>query len=196
VYAKTAAAGDWQSVLAFWFGPHTGDPEADRRWFSKDPAFDLELRERFGGVHAAVTAGECESWLSEPSPTLAYVLVCDQLSRNLFRGTPRAFAADRLALAAARMTVGLRWDERMRPLERLFVYFPYQHSENLLCQHASLALFGGVRALPEASSFYRYAERHFDVIARFGRFPHRNKVLGRASTPAEVVFLQQSGSGF
>jgi uncharacterized protein (DUF924 family) len=186
---------EWQTVLDFWFGS-TKEGGADSRWFGKELAFDRQVRDLFHGAHEAVTAGERESWLQQPRSALAYVLVCDQLSRNIYRDSGRAFASDARALAAARIMVGRRWDEQLCLIERAFAYMPYEHAENLQCQHVSVELFRALPDFEQTRGFYPYAERHFDVIARFGRFPQRNRLLGRASTVEEVAFLKQPGSRF
>lgn len=173
-----------EDVLTFWFA----DP--DRAW-RKDPAFDEEIRRRFGDLHAAVVRGEHEAWRTTPRGALAYVIVLDQFSRNLYRGDPRAFAADAQARAAAAEAVAAGHDQALTTAERGFLYMPFMHSEALADQDRAVALF---RPLGGAS--LEFAERHRDIVARFGRFPHRNAVLGRASTPEEAAFLTQPGSSF
>ena len=188
----------WQTVLDFWFGFAGGNPGsgARQRWFAKDAEFDRLVAERFSALYRAVSCGEREDWLNEPRAALAYIVVCDQFPRNMFRRSPAAFASDGRALAAARMVVGRRWDEKMPARERAFACLPYQHAEDLRCQYIALELFRGMLACPSMQSFFDSARRHFHVIARFGRFPHRNAILGRASTSAEIAFLRQHGSRF
>jgi len=172
-------------VLAFWFDVHPND------WFVKNPAFDAEVRSRFLGLHEAAASGRLAHWADEPRSCLALVIVLDQFPRNMFRDEARAFATDPLALAAARVILQRGWDKQMSPSERLFAYLPFEHSEALEDQNLSCDLMQG---FDEGQR--RHAERHRDIIRRFGRFPHRNSSLGRQSTPAEIDFLAQPGSGF
>ncbi len=172
-------------LLAFWFA----DPA---RWWKKDPAFDAELRARFEALHAAIEQGGHEDWLDSPRGALAYVIVLDQLSRNMFRDDPRAFASDARARAAARGALERGFDRALPEDQRAFLYMPFMHSEELADQDRCIELFTGLAG----SNQLGYAERHRDIIRRFGRFPHRNAVLGRASTPEEIEFLKQPGSSF
>jgi uncharacterized protein (DUF924 family) len=176
-------------VLGFWFG---GDAEygvVHKRWFQKDPAFDAEVRRRFLSLHGEV-AGNSE-WLDVPRECLARIIVLDQFPRNMFRGTPRAFATDGLALAAARHAIASGYDRDWLRVEKIFAYLPFEHSEALADQELACEL---MRPLGEEQ--YDYALRHKAIIERFGRFPHRNPILGRESTPEEIEFLKQPGSGF
>jgi uncharacterized protein (DUF924 family) len=188
----------WHTVLDFWFGAPGGpQPQGQRdRWFDRDPAFDLLVRERFLSTCRAAAGGELEGWLAEPRAALAYVIVCDQFPRNVFRDSAEAFAGDRRALAAARSMVGSRRDEGLAALERAFLYMPYVHAEDLRCQAVALELFRGLLQYPDTADFYPSAARHFDVVARFGRFPHRNAALRRPSSAAELEFLARPGSRF
>ena len=191
-----------EHVLSFWFG----DPDAaggmadqNRRWWRKDPAFDAEIRERFAADHAAIEADQCEAWLEDPRGLLAYVIVLDQFSRNMFRDTPAMFASDARALAAAKRGVAAGMDAALSREMRAFLYMPFMHSESLADQDTCVELFARAAAdagAPADDGEKRYAERHRAIIARFGRFPHRNAILGRPSTPEEVEFLAQPGSGF
>jgi uncharacterized protein (DUF924 family) len=191
---------EWQPILAFWFGDDEaegGTAEQSRRWWRKDPAFDAEIRERFGGVHARIEAGACEGWLEDPRGLVAYVIVLDQFSRNMFRDTPAMFASDARALAAAKRGVAAGFDAQVPREMRSFLYMPYMHSESLADQDACVALFAALAAgAPAEQGAKGYAERHRDIIVRFGRFPHRNAILGRPSTPEEIEFLAQPGSSF
>lgn len=190
-------------VLSFWFGRPGAPPLANAaRWFSADPAFDAEVRSRFEGLVERAAAGELEAWRETPPGALALVLTLDQFPRNIHRGTPRAFACDAAALDVCLDALARRFDRALTPVERWFLYLPLEHSENLAHQERSVALFeelhasaepGLAAALAEAAD---YARRHRDVIARFGRFPHRNAILGRATTPEEAAFLEQPGSSF
>ena len=172
-------------VLAFW----NADPE---KWWKKDPAFDAEIRTRFADLHAAIARGEHEDWRATPRGAIAYVLVLDQFSRNMFRGTPESFAYDAQALAAARAAIDAGFDQQLSLDERIWFYLPLEHSEDLADQERCVALFQTV-----GNAYYlQFAEAHRDIIRRFGRFPHRNSILGRPSTPEEVEFLKQPGSSF
>jgi uncharacterized protein (DUF924 family) len=135
-------------------------------------------------------------WASTPYAALALIIVLDQFPRNMFRGEARAFESDALALAVARKAVDHGFDSLYRPVERPFAYLPFEHSEDLAVQRRSLALFGSMAHIPESATSIDYARRHYEIIVRFGRFPHRNQVLGRASTLEELEFLKQPGSGF
>src|SRR5512146_1558341 len=178
-------------ILDFWFGDGT-DPEHERRWFAQDAAFDQACRAGFLADHERAARGELDSWKHEPSGTLALILLLDQFSRNIFRGMPRAFATDPKALETAKYGVGRGFDLTLAPLRRPFIYLPFQHSENLDDQRESVKLFHKLAAEhPAMAGHVEYAEDHMEVIRRFGRFPHRNAVLGRASTPAEVEFIQR-----
>lgn len=188
-----------REVLDFWFGA-PGSAEygrARKLWFKKDAAFDALLRERFGALLDAACAGELDAWCGTPEGALALVIVLDQFSRNCHRGTPCAFAADDKALAVARAMVASGHDLRLPGVEhRAFAYLSFEHAETAEAQRESLRLFGELAKDPQAKGYYDYAVRHADVIARFGRFPHRNAQLGRESTQAEAAFLRQPGSRF
>ena len=183
-------------LLLFWFGQPAQRGRRDERWFGKDEAFDSECRARFLSLHERAAAGELSAWRNRAAECLALILLLDQLPRNMFRATRRAFATDRLALDAARHAVAQGFDEDMLPVERLFLYLPFEHSERLADQIAACELTQPLEAFPETEDAYRYALAHRRVIERFGRFPHRNAILGRDSTPEEVEFLQQPGSSF
>jgi uncharacterized protein (DUF924 family) len=183
-------------LLLFWFGQPAQRGRRDERWFGKDEAFDSECRARFLSLHERAAAGELSAWRNRAAECLALILLLDQLPRNMFRATRRAFATDRLALEAARHAVAQGFDEDMLPVERLFLYLPFEHSERLADQIAACELTQPLEAFPETEDAYRYALAHRRVIERFGRFPHRNAILGRDSTPEEVEFLQQPGSSF
>jgi len=186
------------AVLDFWFGtpPDGVTPERRKLWFGKNPETDDLIRLRFANVHEQARRGALQGWLSEPRSCLAFVIVTDQFPRNLFRDTPDAFATDALALAAARHALALGFDQHLEPVERAFLYLPFEHSENAADQLQAVALFESLRHGPGMQGFYDYALAHQRVIARFGRFPHRNAMLGRASTPEEMRFLSEPGSRF
>lgn len=174
-----------ERVLRFWFDEHARD------WFAKNADFDAQIRERFLPLQEAAAAGRLASWRDAPRSCLALVVLLDQFPRNLFRGDARAFATDAQARAAARVILELGWDKAMAQAEQLFAYLPFEHSESLADQELSCEL---MKDFDEEQR--RYAERHREIIARFGRFPHRNNILGRQSTPAEIEFLKLPGSGF
>ena len=190
---------DAGAVLDFWFGA-PGSAEfgsARKAWFSKDAAYDAAIRERFGALVERALRGELEAWADEPRGALAHILLLDQFTRNAFRGTPRSFAGDSRALAAATRMVGSRHDEALPPFMRGFVYLPFEHAEGLAMQDEAIRLFGKlVSEAPEHADMLDYAHRHRAVIERFGRFPHRNEILGRRSTAEEIAFLNPPGSGF
>ncbi|HTQ78225.1 MAG TPA: DUF924 family protein [Burkholderiales bacterium] len=177
-------------VLEFWFG------QERKAWFEKNPAFDEEIRGRFLPLYEEASSRELEGWKGEPRSCLALVILLDQFPRNMFRGSARAFAADPLARAAANTILEKGWDKRMTPDERLFAYLPLEHAESLADQERCLALMKEISVYPETADMPKWAQAHLDVIRRFGRFPHRNAALGRASTPEELEFLSQPGSGF
>lgn len=188
-----------ETVLDFWFGA-PGSPEAGTQrveWFRKDDAFDRRIVVRFGATIEQALAGALAAWSATPRGALAQIVVLDQFTRNAFRGTARAFAGDARALAVARSMVAAGQDRALPPEQRAFVYLPYEHAEDLALQDESVRLFERLAA--DAAGFESmldYARRHRDVIARYGRFPHRNAALSRASTPDELAFLARPGSGF
>ena len=188
--------GAWREVADFWFGPVDARGPARREWFRKDAAFDAEIRRRFGALHAAAAAREREAWRASPRPMLALVIVLDQFSRNLFRGDARAFAQDAHARECAREALGRGDDLRLLPVEREFLYMPFEHSESLADQDRGVELMRSLAAFEETRDLAGWAEKHREIIRRFGRFPHRNAALGRPSTPAEVAFLREPGSSF
>jgi uncharacterized protein (DUF924 family) len=183
-------------VLLFWFGPPTERGKAHKRWFVKSEAFDREVRERFLALYEEAAAGKLAHLKESATDCLALIVMLDQFPRNMFRGTARSFATDPLALEAARHAVDRGFDRTMLPVERLFVYLPFEHSEVLADQDRSCDLTRALDAYPETNDVYRYALAHRDIIRRFGRFPHRNAILGRGSTPEELEFLKGPGSSF
>lgn len=183
-------------VLDFWFGAPDRIQTAREEWFRKSAGFDAEIRHRFLATHAAAIAGRLDAWQQTPRSALALVVVLDQFSRNLFRDSPEAFSGDAAALALARHIVAAGWDRQFTPLERGFVYLPFEHSEALADQEEALRRFAELQQFPETSDLLTWAEKHHRVIARFGRFPHRNAVLRRVSTEEELAFLTEPGSRF
>jgi uncharacterized protein (DUF924 family) len=174
-------------LLAFWF-----EESGKERWFSGDAGFDAEIRARFLTLHEEAASGRHDDWAASALGAVALCILLDQLPRNLFRGTPRAFATDPKALAVAKAAVdrGFDRDPSMTDDHRLFLYLPFEHSEDLADQRRSLELQAAGIADQE---YVGYARRHLEVIERFGRFPHRNAILGRASTPEEEAHLAEHG---
>jgi uncharacterized protein (DUF924 family) len=185
-------------LLEFWFVPE-GVAERDRLrdiWFQATPEFDMALAERFRADHDCAAAGVYAPWREAPQPCLALILLLDQLPRNLFRRSPRAYATDAAALATARDAIARGFDRAVAPVRRCFIYLPLQHSENLADQETALRLHADLPDHPDKGHFVEAARRHHEIIARFGRFPHRNDILGRRSTPEEREFLRLPGSAF
>jgi uncharacterized protein (DUF924 family) len=186
-------------ILDFWFGPPTDPANAQTRpqWFRKDAAFDAEIIRRFGQLIDAALANELQNWTTTPESTLALILVLDQFTRNTGRDTPRAFAGDPRALSLAKSLVASGADRTLTGVQRQFVYLPFEHSESLADQDESIRLFAQLgQDEPALSGLLDWAERHRAIVARFGRFPHRNAALGRPNTAEEAEFLTQPGSGF
>ena len=177
----------YQEILRFWF--EEAKPE---QWFRKDEAFDRLISGRFSALHQRAARCELYEWRHEARGRLAEIIVLDQFSRNMFRGTPQAFAHDALALALAQEAMASGADQVLDPRERTFLYMPYMHSESAEIHRIAEEIFRqhGNQANLD------YELQHKAIIDRFGRYPHRNDILGRASTPAEVEFLKQPGSGF
>ena len=184
-----------EEVLEFWFR-REGYREFREVWFTKDPEYDREIRDRFESVYEKAAVGELESWKNEARSCLALILVLDQFSRNIFRGDARMYAADEMALAAVRHAVEHAYDRELSPYERLFLYLPFEHSEDLEDQRRSVELFRGLAAEMGSEDLLAYAVRHEEIIERFGRFPHRNEILGRATSPEEAEFLEGPDSSF
>ncbi len=179
------AADAAEAILHFWF------VEAKPyQWFRRDKAFDQTIRERFGALHKAAKARRLDVWRAHPRQSLALIILLDQFSRNLYRDDARAFAQDPLALSFARDALRRRFDQLYAPREQAFFYMPFMHAEDLSVQEECVRLF---KARLPATGNLSYAIEHRDIVKRFGRFPHRNKVLGRASTPEEIAFLKAGG---
>jgi len=190
-------------LLGFWFGRLAegfSDEEHRRRWFSGGPEFDAECRANFSSLLAQGADGELDGWLDAPKTCLAFILLCDQLPRNIHRGTPLAFATDGPALNAARTGIERGYDRTLGFDERCFFYLPFEHSESLVDQHTCVGLFSQLRDQTPAGhrhltgNYLQFAHQHRDIIQRFGRFPHRNAVLGRDSTDTEQEFLKTGNS--
>lgn len=174
-------------VLNFWFR------EIDKKlWFQSGPEFDALIRERFAGTWTAASEGKTVAWRDDGKGRLAEILVLDQFSRNLFRRDPRAFSQDARALALAEEAIELRVDADMKPEEKSFLYMPFMHSESPAAHDRAMELF----AQPGLEENFKFEKAHKAIIDRFGRYPHRNQALGRASTKEEIEFLKQPGSSF
>lgn len=183
-----------RQILDFWFGAPGSDAYGTPReaWFKPDEAFDAGIRQRFETALGEAAVGAHDGLLDTPEGALALTILLDQFPRNIYRGTPRAFTFDPQALAAARRALEAGHDQAVAPFQRTFLYLPFEHSESLADQERSVALF---TALGDENAL-DYAIRHRDIIVRFGRFPHRNAILERESTPEETTFLDQPNSSF
>jgi uncharacterized protein (DUF924 family) len=190
-------------VLRFWFGPPDTDPFANAKmWWKKDPAFDAQVSARFGATLDAASRGDLASWQDEARACTALVILIDQFSRNIRRGSSVAFAQDARARAACEGALDRGLDASLGPVERVFLCMPLMHAEDLAAQVRGIVAFATIaeeapEALrPKLVEYVLYAVKHQKIIRRFGRFPHRNAILGRASTPEELAFLEQPGSSF
>lgn len=183
-----------KELLDFWFG-RAGDPEREHYreiWFKSTEEFDAALRREFLADYESAAAGELDSWEAAAEGALALVLLLDQLPRNIFRKSPRAYATDAAARAVADRALARGFDQVVPPAWRLFFYMPFHHSEDIADQRRSVALFNSLPRNPDRrGSLRRYGCPYIEVIERFGRFPHRNEILGRQSTPAELAFLAE-----
>jgi uncharacterized protein (DUF924 family) len=194
------------AILHFWFGSDPDDgvvaKEKSALWWSKNPEVDGEIRQRFESSMKRAAAGELSDWQSTSRGRLAFILLTDQFPRNIYRDSPRAFAQDSKALACSLEGIQQGMDLKLRPIERIFFYLPLEHSESLEHQEQSVKYFGELFSIvspehkPIFEEYLNFAVRHRDIVARFGRFPHRNKILGRESTPEEIAFLAEPGSSF
>ncbi|HUP07352.1 MAG TPA: DUF924 family protein [Caldimonas sp.] len=194
-----ALPAEARSVLHFWFGAPGSEAAGTLRpeWWRKDAGFDAEIRGRFGPLIERALRGEVAHWGRGAHGALAQVLLLDQFTRNAFRGTPRAFAGDPRALEAAEAMVARGHDEALPPEQRAFAYMPFEHAESMVAQERAVELFARLAAIsPVHADQLDYARRHRAVVVRFGRFPHRNAILGRESTPEETAFLLEPGSSF
>jgi uncharacterized protein (DUF924 family) len=197
---------DVESILHYWFGGATDDAEIVREksalWWKQDSKVDAEIRRRFEMMLNAEIKNEFASWSSSPRGQLARILLCDQFPRNMYRDSPRAFDYDERARKLAREAIDAGQDKKLRPVERVFLYLPFEHSETVDDQELSLRLYTAlVEYVPETDrptyqKFLEFARKHKEIIDRFGRFPHRNAILGRQSTAAEAEFLKGPGSSF
>jgi uncharacterized protein (DUF924 family) len=191
------ATVDAATVLGFWF-----EERCRKLWFKREADFDAEIRARFTELVDEAAAGRLASWESSSEGALGLVILLDQLPRNLYRDSPRAFAADSQSRAVARRAVGRGFDRQTPWERRFFFYMPFEHSESAADQDRAVALFrawveeSAPERRDEAEKQFEYVLRHQEIIRRFGRFPHRNAILGRVSTPAEAAFLQEPRSSF
>lgn len=195
----------FETVLDFWFGElhnNLPDKEHQKNWFSGGDSFDLLIKKKFTTTLLASSKGELDPWELTPRGRLAFVIVLDQFPRNIFRSTANAFLYDEKALSLARDGVEFGHDQPLRAAEKIFLYMPYQHSESLKIQEEGMALYRKLAAEASAeekalcTEVLQFAERHYNLIQRFGRFPHRNKALGRLSTPQEESYLTNGGFRF
>ena len=182
-------AAGMEEVLAFWFAPGRR-----KQWFAASDDFDGEVRRVLGPSHESAAAGRLETWRETPEGCLALCILLDQVPRNIFRGTARAYASDVQARAVARHAIERRFDLAMEDKDRrMFLYLPLEHSEELADQELCVAL---CRERIDDADYLRYVERHLEIVQRFGRFPHRNRILGRESTAEEEAFLAEPLSSF
>ncbi len=195
---------DPEALLTFWFGTLSdglADDDHRNRWFQPDQGFDDQCRNQWAPLLADAQTGKLSDWLTDPRGTLAYVVLCDQMPRNVHRGTEAAFAWDEFALDAARGAVARRDDLDLGWDERCFLYMPFEHSENPVDQHTAVGLFSALRDQSPSGirhitgNYLRHAHQHRDIVLRFGRFPHRNAALGRTSSAEEKAFIS-AGNGF
>ncbi len=188
-----------ENIYDFWFGgPNRNEfGQSRKQWFVKDPNFDEEIRAKFLPTYNEASRGTLQHWREDARHCLSLIVLLDQIPRNMFRDAPQAFASDALALDYARYAVTQRHDQTLYSVERIFFYLPFEHSESLADQARCVDLVQVLVATDaRRADFLDYAKRHQAVIERFGRFPHRNKILGRESTPDEIEFLRQPGSSF
>ncbi|MGB3536249.1 MAG: DUF924 family protein [Microcoleaceae cyanobacterium] len=187
-----------EQILEFWFGNKNkadyGKPK--KFWFTKDPKVDEAIKQQFAMDYELAKQGVLDSWKQSPRSCLALIILLDQIPRNIFRDQPQMYATDKQALSLAKFAVKHEFDQQLIPVKRWFIYLPFEHSENLDHQSQAVALFQTLSHDPDSADAIDYAIRHFDVIRKFGRFPHRNQILGRENTPEEAEFLKQPGSSF
>ncbi len=178
-----------KNVLDFWFVE-----TQPQQWFQTNEMFDQEIVVCFKGAYEMASRGEFDEWQESADGVLALCILLDQMPRNMFRGTPKAFATDEQALNIAKKAVSKGLDQDLSVQKRRFIYLPFEHSESLDDQHRSLELFETIKDEDEMG--YDYAVKHFEVIKKYGRFPHRNEILGRENTLEEKEYLSQPGAGF
>ncbi|MGK7937311.1 MAG: DUF924 family protein [Xenococcaceae cyanobacterium] len=188
----------WTTIIDFWFGrpEDKGYGQLQNFWFTKDKEFDRQVRSRFLETYQQAAKGELIKWQEQALSCLALIIVLDQFPRNMFRDSPSAFATDSQALKISKYAVSKGFDRNLLSVQSWFIYLPFEHSENLADQEIALKLFNNLKDDPDSQASIDYAYRHWEVIKRFGRFPHRNQILGRENTPEEKEFLKQPGSKF
>ena len=183
---------EWKEVLKFWF-----EETDEKKWFAKDENFDEDIRKRFGELHKLASHGALENWMREAESALALVIVLDQFSRNMFRDKSQAFAQDSLARDYSEQAIEKGFDLKLDGKRRAFFYMPFMHSENIEDQDKSVEFFEHLaKHDPKEKGYLAYAKKHRDIIEKFDRFPHRNRILKRESTPEEEEFLTKEGSSF
>ncbi len=187
-----------QDVLSFWFGPNgpINLKNAQSIWFECTEQDDEEIRKKFLTTYDLATVGELDKNKEHSDGCLALIVTLDQFPRHIFRGSSQSFESDEQALSYARWAIENRFDETYSPLARVFIYLPFEHSENLKDQQRCLELMHALPDYSYKSENIRFASRHLEIIERFGRFPHRNKILGRDSTREEIMFLKEPDSSF
>ncbi|GGC77646.1 DUF924 family protein [Undibacterium terreum] len=198
-----------ESILEFWFGTDPDDQvtakQQGKLWWQKRDDTDAMILQRFGSYVQEAASGVLEPWTASPEGLLALIILTDQFPRNMYRETPQSFAFDHQARAWCKQGLAAGMDLTLRPIQKVFFYLPLEHSESLADQEQSVQLFSGLAAADidngqqksqTFTGYVDYATRHRDIIARFGRFPHRNRILGRISTVEETAFLQEKGSSF
>ena len=189
---------NYEAILTFWFGNQEaadyGKPQ--KFWFIKNIERDHQIKDIFESTYLQAKAAQLDNWKEEALSCLALVIILDQFPRNMYRGQPQAFATDSQALELAQYAIAKGYNRGLLPVQRWFLYLPYEHSENIADQYTSVKLFSTLGDDRDSQSSIAYAERHLKIIQDFGRFPHRNQILGRESTPEEIKFLKQPGSGF
>lgn len=195
-----------EQVLDFWFGACGADgsldPVKQKMWFGNGRQYDAEIRQTFGALHERASRGELDEWAATPRGRMALVILLDQMSRHIHRGTPRAFAQDPAAQKLALDGVNEDADRELIPAQRAFFYIPFEHAEDLELQRLGVRCLDGLArtvapaARKDYESYLDYSQRHRNIVERFGRFPHRNAILGRVSTPDEIEFLKQPGTSF
>ena len=178
----------YQEVIDFWFKEISSS-----QWWAKDQAFDSQIKSRFGNLHNQAVKGELWHWRDTPHGSLAEIIVIDQFSRNIYRDKPESFLYDGIALVLAQSAVSKKFDQQLNTIEQSFLYLPYMHSESVLIHEEAVKLYS---ASPELQHNYDFELRHKSIIDRFGRYPHRNLILGRTSTPEEKSFLLEPDSSF
>lgn len=173
----------YQDVIDFWFNELNPN-----QWYEKDSQLDLKMAERFIALHSSVVAGECSSWRNEPMGRLAEVLVIDQFSRNIYRDDAKSFIYDPMALVLAQEAIRGEYHKNLEPKYKQFLYMPYMHSESNMIHNSAMLLFSE----PGLEESFDFELKHKSIIERFGRYPYRNQILGRTSTPEEIEFLKQA----